>query len=61
MFRHNPDGYRQALINLDEGLHESQFAEWPNMCAIMEKVVVFLKNISEREEYFRVFINVEHL
>ena len=41
MFRHNPDGYRQALINLDEGLHESQFAEWPNMCAIMEKVIGF--------------------
>eukprot|EP00092_Neocalanus_flemingeri_P040748 GFUD01044363.1.p1 GENE.GFUD01044363.1~~GFUD01044363.1.p1 ORF type:complete len:441 (+),score=109.06 GFUD01044363.1:120-1325(+) len=37
--RHNPDGYRQSLVNLDKSLHESQFAEWPNMCAIIEKGV----------------------
>lgn len=35
--RHNPDGYQQSLVNLDEALHESQFAEWPNMCAVIIK------------------------
>jgi len=37
--RHNPEGYRQSLVNLDQSLHESQFGEWPNMCAILEKGV----------------------
>ena len=37
--RHHPTGYRQSLINLDQKLHESQFAEWPNMCALLVKVL----------------------
>ena len=40
--RHNPDGYQQSLVNLDEALHESQFAEWPNMCAVIIKVFFFV-------------------
>jgi len=37
--RHHSAGYRQSLINLDVKLHESQFAEWPNMCALLVKGV----------------------
>lgn len=38
--RHNPEGFQQSVINLDQNLHESQFAEWPNMCAVLYSVTI---------------------
>ena len=34
-FRHNEEGYLQSLSRLDPELHESQFGEWPSMCAVL--------------------------
>ena len=34
-FRHNEEGYLQSISKLDPDLHESQFGEWPAMCAVL--------------------------
>lgn len=33
--QHNPQGFRQSIMNLDLSLQESQFGEWPHMCALL--------------------------
>jgi len=38
--RHNKDGFQQSIVNMDQNLHESQFAEWPNMCAVLHPVTI---------------------
>ena len=38
--RHNEAGVGMSLVNTDPELHEAQHAEWPNMCAVIEKQVV---------------------
>ena len=38
--RHNKDGFQQSIVNMDQSLHESQFAEWPNMCAVLHPVTI---------------------
>lgn len=43
--RHNPEGYKQTIVNLDSELHESQFGEWPNMCAIHNEMEIAGKKI----------------
>ena len=34
-FRHNEEGFLQSISKLDPNLHESQFGEWPAMCAVL--------------------------
>ena len=34
-FRHNEEGFLQSISKLDPELHESQFGEWPAMCAVL--------------------------
>ena len=34
-FRHNEEGYLQSISKLDPDLHETQFGEWPAMCAVL--------------------------
>ena len=46
--RHNENGFQQSITNLDPSLHESQFAEWPNMCFISIKH-------EHEESFFHVF------
>ena len=28
------------MVNMDPTKHESQFGEWPNMCALLKRLVV---------------------
>ena len=34
------DGYNLKMVNMDPTKHESQFGEWPNMCAVLKRLVV---------------------
>ena len=33
--RHNEEGYLQSITKMDPDHHETQFGEWPGMCAIL--------------------------
>ena len=33
--RHHPGGFLQRVVNMEEGKGESQFGEWPHMCAAL--------------------------
>ena len=34
------DGYNLKMVNMDPSTHESQFGEWPNMAAVLKRLVV---------------------